>query len=47
MPKITVDGKTGDFAEDKRLANAILELGVDIGHRCGGQGKMHDLPCSF
>lgn len=39
MPKITVDGKTGEFAKDKRLTNAILELGVDIGHRCGGQGR--------
>ena len=39
MPKITVDGKTGDFAADKRLVNAIEELGVNIGHRCGGQGR--------
>ena len=39
MPKITVDGKTGEFAAGKRLVNAIKELGVNIGHRCGGQGR--------
>lgn len=39
MPTITIDGKSGEFASDKRLVNAIKELGVNIGHRCGGQGR--------
>lgn len=39
MPKITVNGKTGEFPQDKRLARAIEELGIDIGHRCGGKAR--------
>ena len=39
MPKLTVDGKTQEFAEDKRLVLAIKEMGVNIGHRCGGQAR--------
>lgn len=39
MPKITVDGKSADFASDKRLVLALEELGVNIGHRCGGNGR--------
>lgn len=39
MPTITVDGKSGEFSSDKRLVLAIKELGVNIGHRCGGNGK--------
>lgn len=39
MPTITVDGKSGEFASSKRLVLAIKELGVNIGHRCGGQGR--------
>lgn len=39
MPKITVNGKTGEFAADKRLVLAIKDLGVNIGHRCGGNAK--------
>ena len=39
MPTLTVDGKSGEFDEGKRLVNAIKELGVEIGHRCGGNGK--------
>ncbi len=39
MPTLTVDGKSGEFSEDKRLVLAIKELGVNIGHRCGGNGK--------
>ncbi len=39
MPTITVDGKSGEFSADKRLVLAIKELGVNIGHRCGGNGK--------
>ena len=39
MPKITVDGKAGEFDANKRLVLAIKELGVNIGHRCQGNGK--------
>lgn len=39
MPKITVDGKSGEFPADKRLVLAIEELGVRIGHRCGGNAR--------
>lgn len=39
MPELTVNGQTGEFSEDKRLVVAIKELGVNIGHRCGGQAK--------
>ncbi len=39
MPKITVAGKSAEFASDKRLVLAIKELGVNIGHRCGGNAK--------
>ena len=40
MPKLTVDGKTVDTAEGKRLVLAIEEDGdVNIGHRCGGYAK--------
>jgi len=39
MPKLTVDGKTVDVAEGKRLVLAIEEAGVNIGHRCGGNAR--------
>lgn len=39
MPKITVDGKSGEFDASKRLVLAIEELGVNIGHRCQGNGR--------
>ncbi|MEM7033727.1 MAG: 2Fe-2S iron-sulfur cluster-binding protein [Chloroflexota bacterium] len=39
MPKLIIDGKTADVADGKRLINAIKEAGVNIGHRCGGNGK--------
>ena len=39
MPKLTVDGKTESFSADKRLVLAIEEMGVHIGHRCGGKGR--------
>lgn len=39
MPRITVDGKSGEFAADKRLVLAIKELGIAIGHRCGGNAR--------
>ena len=39
MPTLSVNGKSGTFQEDKRLVLAIEELGVAIGHRCGGNAK--------
>jgi ferredoxin len=39
MPTLNVNGKSGTFAEDKRLVLAIEELGVAIGHRCGGKAR--------
>ncbi len=39
MPKLTIDGKTVDVAEGKRLVLAIKEAGVNIGHPCGGNAK--------
>lgn len=37
MPKVTVKGESADVAEDTRLVQAIENLGVAIGHRCGGK----------
>lgn len=39
MPKLTVAGKTAEWPSDKRLVNAIEEMGVNIGHRCGGNAR--------
>ena len=39
MPKVTIDGRSGEFPADKRLVIAIAELGVHIGHRCGGNAR--------
>ena len=39
MPIISVNGQQGNFETDKRLVLAIEELGVKIGHRCGGNAK--------
>ena len=39
MPTITANGQSKEVSEDKRLTLAIQELGVDIGHRCGGKAK--------
>ena len=36
MPRLTVEGKSGEFETGKRLVKAIEELGIHIGHRCGG-----------
>ena len=36
MPKLTVNDKTFDVPQGKRLVLAIEENGVNIGHRCGG-----------
>lgn len=39
MPKIRVNGNEGSFEANKRLVLAIEELGVNIGHRCGGNAR--------
>lgn len=39
MPKLTVNGKSADAATNERLVLAIEELGIDIGHRCGGKAR--------
>ena len=44
MPKLTIDGKTYEVEAGKRLVLAIEELGVNIGHRCGGNAALHNLP---
>lgn len=37
MPKVEIIGyETVEVPEGTRLVHAILEAGVDIGHRCGG-----------
>ena len=39
MPKLTVDGETESFGAEERLVLAIKEMGVNIGHRCGGKAR--------
>ena len=38
MPTVTVNGQSAEFSEGQRLVLAIEELGITIGHRCGGKG---------
>ena len=39
MPRITAGEKSAEWAADKRLVNAIEDMGVHIGHRCGGNAR--------
>lgn len=39
MPKLTIDENSAEFAADQRLVLAIEDLGVHIGHRCGGLAR--------
>lgn len=39
MPKLTVNDKTFDIPDGKRLVLAIEQTGVNIGHRCGGYAR--------
>ncbi len=39
MPKLTIDGKTFEVEDGKRLVLAIKEQGTNIGHRCGGNAR--------
>jgi ferredoxin len=39
MPTLTVAGQSAEWPADKRLVNAIEDMGVHIGHRCGGNAR--------
>lgn len=39
MPTITVGDKSHEVPDGTRLVLAIEELGVEIGHRCGGKAR--------
>lgn len=39
MPKLTANNESQTFEETKRLVLAIEELGIHIGHRCGGNAR--------
>ena len=39
MPQITADDQAAEWPSDKRLVNAIEDMGVPIGHRCGGNAR--------
>lgn len=39
MPSITTNGSTQAFSDDKRLTIALQEMGVNVGHRCGGNAR--------
>ncbi|MEN9938871.1 MAG: hypothetical protein RLZZ387_5450 [Chloroflexota bacterium] len=39
MPRITVAGQSAEVAAGTRLVNAIEDMGVHIGHRCGGNAR--------
>lgn len=47
MPKLTVEGKTVEVAEGTRLVLAIEGIGVEIGHRCGGNARCTTCRVSF
>ncbi len=46
MPKLSVNGISQDLSE-QRLVLAIKHLGVNIGHRCGGNAKCTTCRVSF
>ncbi len=39
MPRLTIDKQSREYSQDKRLVLAIEEMGVNIGHRCGGNAR--------
>lgn len=39
MPKITSRGDSIEVPTKTRLVHAIEQLGIDIGHRCGGKAR--------
>ncbi|NLG09524.1 MAG: (2Fe-2S)-binding protein [Deinococcales bacterium] len=39
MPTVTIDGRSAEVPAGRRLVLAIQDLGVEIGHRCGGKAR--------
>jgi ferredoxin len=39
MPTVTVEGRSIEVAQGTKLVSAIEALGIDIGHRCGGNAR--------
>ncbi|MEX2502395.1 MAG: 2Fe-2S iron-sulfur cluster-binding protein [Trueperaceae bacterium] len=39
MPTLTVGTASGTFPSGTRLVLALEELGIDVGHRCGGNAR--------
>jgi ferredoxin len=39
MPRLTIQGKTYEVEQGKRLVLAIEQSGIRIGHRCGGNAR--------
>ena len=39
MPVLTVGDVSKSFPSGTRLVVALEELGIDVGHRCGGKGR--------
>ncbi|MCB9127338.1 MAG: (2Fe-2S)-binding protein [Ardenticatenales bacterium] len=39
MSTITINETSQSFAPETRLVQAIEQMGIEIGHRCGGQAK--------
>jgi ferredoxin len=39
MPKVTVGEQSIESIPDRRLVLAVEELGIHIGHRCGGKAR--------
>ncbi len=39
MAHVKVQEKAAEWPAEKRLVNAIEEMGVNIGHRCGGNAR--------
>jgi ferredoxin len=39
MPKVSVAGKSVEVPAGTKLVTAIEQLGIDIGHRCGGKAR--------
>lgn len=48
MPKVTIEGNgTTETANGRRLVLAIMDAGVDILHRCGGNARCTTCRCEI
>ena len=47
MPTLTVGTTSKEFPEGTRLVLAIEQLGIDVGHRCGGRARCTTCRCEF